>query len=63
MLVEGRKLYSNGSSEDTSTVLKNRGILMGTELERIAEISACNAEVRVHIFVSLVKCGNADEIS
>ena len=59
MPVEGRELHSNGLSEDTSTVLRNGGI-EGNKIRKNSRNIGDNAEARVHISVSLDKCGNAD---
>jgi hypothetical protein len=59
MPVEGRGLHSNGLSEDTSTVLRNGGI-DGNKIRKNNRKIGDNAKARVHISVSLDKCGNAD---
>ena len=55
----GTELHSNGLSEDTSTVLRNGGI-DGNKIRKNSRNIGDNAEARVHISVSLDKCGNAD---
>lgn len=54
--MEGRELRNNNLSEDTLSVLRNGGI-MGTKLERIAEISANSPKP---IFTSLYHHINYD---